>query len=293
MRKFLGWSGVLLIVGYLVTTCLVQVNENELVLITQFGSPVRVVDEAGLVSKLPDPIQTAVRLDRRLQAIDSDLGEYLTRDKKNLVISAFIMWRIDAPLKFLQSVKDNTGAEQRLMDLAGSELGVAIGNHALSSFLTTTQDESGIPQIVNSVTDNCREQAREAFGIHIIDIRLRRLGFPKQNLLAVHKRMRAERERMAKKYRAEGEEAAAKIRSQTDKEVRELLATAYREAQIKRGQGEAESIRIYAEAFQKDPEFYKLTRTLESYGKFLDDKTTLILSAQSPLFKYLETPPDE
>ena len=293
MRKFLGWSGVLLIVGYLVTTCLVQVNENELVLITQFGSPVRVVDEAGLVSKLPDPIQTAVRLDRRLQAIDSDLGEYLTRDKKNLVISAFIMWRIDDPLKFLQSVKDNTGAEQRLMDLAGSELGVAIGNHALSSFLTTTQDESGIPQIVNSVTDNCREQAREAFGIHIIDIRLRRLGFPKQNLLAVHKRMRAERERMAKKYRAEGEEAAAKIRSQTDKEVRELLATAYREAQIKRGQGEAESIRIYAEAFQKDPEFYKLTRTLESYGKFLDDKTTLILSAQSPLFKYLETPPDE
>ncbi len=98
---------------------------------------------------------------------------------------------------------------------------------------------------------------------------------------------------MAKKYRAEGEEAAAKIRSQTDKEVRELLASAYREAQVKRGQGEAESIRIYAEAFEKDPDFYKLTRTLESYGKFLDDKTTLVLSAKSPLFKYLETPPNE
>jgi membrane protease subunit HflC len=105
--------------------------------------------------------------------------------------------------------------------------------------------------------------------------------------------MRAERERMAKKYRAEGEEAAAKIRSKTDKEVRELLAQAYRESQIKRGRGEAEGIRIYAEAFEKDPEFYKLTRTLESYSKFLDDKTTLVLSAQSPLFKYLETPPNE
>jgi len=293
MRKTLAWFGVLTVIGYLFSTCLVQVNEDELVLITQFGSPVRVVDKAGLIGKLPDPVQTVVRLDRRLQAIDSDLGEYLTRDKKNLVISAFILWRIDDPLKFLQSVKDNQGAEQRLIDLSGSELGAAIGNYTLSSFLTTNSDETRIPEIVNSVTGKCRTQAKEEFGIQVVGIRLRRLGFPQQNLRAVHKRMRAERERMAKKYRAEGKEAAAKIRSQTDKEVRELLASTYREAQIKRGHGEAESVRIYAKAFQKDPDFYKLTRTLESYGKFLDDKTTLILSSQSPLFKYLETPPDE
>ena len=293
MRKFLGWFGLLTISAYLFSTCLVQVNEHELVLITQFGSPVRAVDEAGLIGKLPDPIQTVVRLDRRLQAIDSDLGEYLTRDKKNLVISAFILWRIDDPLKFLQSVKDTQGAEQRLIDLAGSELGVAIGNYSLPAFLTVNAEESRIPEIVDSVAHNCRKQAKEEFGIEVVDIRLRRLGFPQQNLRAVHKRMRAERERMAKKYRAEGEEAAAMIRSQTDKEVRELLASAYREAQITRGQGEADSVRIYAEAFKKDPDFYKLTRTLESYGKFLDDKTTLILSSQSPLFKYLESPPDE
>ena len=293
MRKLLSWVGVLIVLAYLGGTCLVQVNENELVLITQFGSPVRAVDKAGLIVKLPDPIQTVVRLDKRLQAIDSDEGEYLTRDKKNLVLSSFILWRIEDPLKFLQSVKNSTGAEQRLMDLAGSQLGAAIGNYNLSSFLSIEQQTSGIPEIIGSVAESCREQAREEFGIEIVDIRLRRFGFPTQNLRAVHKRMRAERERMAKKYRAEGEEAATKIRSQTDKEVRELLANAYREAQVKRGQGEAESIRIYAEAFQKDPDFYKLTRTLESYGKFLDEKTTLVLSAQSPLFKYLETPPNE
>lgn len=293
MRKLLSWIGIIIVTGYLGSTCLVQVNENELVLITQFGNPVSVVDKAGLVFKLPDPVQTVVRLDKRLRAIDSDQGEYLTRDKKNLMLSAFILWRIEDPLKFLQSVKNSTGAEQRLMDLAGSQLGAAIGNYQLSSFLTTKEQSSGIPEIIASVSRNCREQAREEFGIEIVDIRLKRFGFPTQNLRAVHKRMRAERERMAKKYRAEGEEAAAKIRSQTDKEVRELLASAYREAQVKRGQGEAESIRIYAEAFEKDPDFYKLTRTLESYGKFLDDKTTLVLSAKSPLFKYLETPPNE
>jgi membrane protease subunit HflC len=105
--------------------------------------------------------------------------------------------------------------------------------------------------------------------------------------------MRAERERMAKKYRAEGEEGAGKIKAQTDKEVREILAKAYREAQMTKGRGDAESIRIYAEEFEKDPNFYKLTRTLEAYRKFLDERTTLILSSKSPLFRYLESPPEE
>jgi membrane protease subunit HflC len=109
---------------------------------------------------------------------------------------------------------------------------------------------------------------------------------------SVYARMRAERERMAKKYRAEGEEGAARIKSESDKQVREILAKAYYEAQVTKGRGDAESIRIYADAFKKDPNFYKLTRTLEAYRKFMDEKTTLILSAESPLFKYLESPPE-
>ena len=126
----------------------------------------------------------------------------------------------------------------------------------------------------------------------MVDVRLRRIGFPEQNLRSVYERMRAERERQAKKYRAEGEEAAARVRTQTDKKVREILAEAYKEVQVTKGQGDAKSIRIYAEALEKDPEFYKLTRTLEAYEKIIDENTTLILSTDSPLFRYLEWPPE-
>jgi membrane protease subunit HflC len=234
-----------------------------------------------------------VRLDKRLRPLDSYVGEYLTQDKKNLVLSSFILWRMVEPMKFIQTVKNVEAAERRLSDLVSSELGVAIGLYSISSFLTTEEGGSKIPEISEKVTISSREHALKEFGIEVVDVRLRRLTFPEQNLRSVYARMRAERERMAKKYRAEGEEGAARIKAQTDKEIRQILANAYREAQVTKGKGDAESIRIYAEAFEKDPKFYKLTRTLEAYRKFLDEKTTLILSADSPLFRYLESPPEE
>jgi membrane protease subunit HflC len=292
MKKLLAGLGGLIIIGYILSTGLVQVGETELALITQFGSPVRVADQAGLTFKLPDPVQTVVRLDRRLQVIDADPGEFLTRDKKNLVVGTFVLWRIEDGRKFLQSVRNPEDAQRRLMDLVGSELGVAIGNEPLTSFLNTGEHGVRIAEIMAAVTAKCQRQAQDEFGIRIDAILLRRMSFPSQNLLSVYDRMRSEREGIAKKYRAEGEEAAANLRSQTEKEVRELLAATYRTSQIVRGRGEAESIGIYAEAFQKDPEFYKFTRTLEAYQKLLDERTTLILSSQSPLFKYLETPPE-
>jgi len=270
----------------------VAVDETEVAVITLFGKPVRVVQDAGLAVKWPDPIQTTIRLDKRLQHLDSNLGEFLTRDKKNLVASSFMLWRIADPEKFIRSVKDISNANRRLSDLVGSELGVAIAGYQLTDFLTTEEGGSKIPAIFEDVTGICQQHAVEEFGVDLVAVRLRRLGFPSQNLRSVYERMRAERERMAKKYRAEGDEEASKIRSQTDKEVRELLADAYREAQITRGRGEAEAMRIYAEALKKDPKYYKLTRTLEAYRKFIDDKTTLILSSKSPLFKYLEQPPE-
>lgn len=291
MKAPFFWLGGLIIAGYVVSTSVVQVAEAELVLVTQLGNPVRVIDRAGLHFKWPDPVQTAVRLDRRMQVLDAEASEYLTLDKKNIVVGAFMLWRIVDAGKYLQSVRDRNGAERRLIDLASSELGVAIGHQPLNAFLNAGPEGSRLPAIMAGVTEACRTPARQEFGIEIVDIRLRRLGFPNQNLLAVYDRMRAEREAIAKQYRAEGEEAAANIRSRTDLEVRELLASAYREAQIAQGKGEAESIAIYARAFQKDPEFYKLSRTLEAYQKLMDERTTLILSSRSPLFKYLEAPP--
>jgi len=292
MKKTLIILGALIVVVYVVLTAFVAVHVTETVVITHFGKPIRVLNEAGLTLKLPDPVQTAIRLDKRLQPLDSNIGEYLTHDKKNLVVSNFVLWRIIDAKKFIESVKDVPSAERRLSDLVSSELGVQIGTYPLSSFLSTDEKGTKLPEILEKVTKACQEQAQEQFGIEVVDVCLSQLSFPDQNLRSVYSRMRAERERMAKKYRAEGEEGAANIKAKTNKEVREILAAAYRTAQITRGKGDAEATRIYAEAFKQDPEFYKLTRTLDSYRKFLDEKTTLILSTDSPLFRYLERPPE-
>lgn len=293
MKRLVILAGFALLALYVASTSLIAVQQTELVVVTQFGRPVRVVEEAGLAFKLPDPIQTALRIDRRLQSLDTNLREYLTQDKKNVVLGGFVVWRVREPGLFIQSVRDVAAAEQRLADLVASEFGSAVGSYPLASFLSLTEGKTQLREMADRVTAACREQALAEFGIEVLSMRVRRFGFPEQNLQSVYSRMRAERERIAKKYRAEGEEEASKIRSQTDLSVRELLATAYREAQITRGRGDAESIRIYAEAFDKDPGFYKLTRTLQSYQRFIDDQTTLILSADSPLFRYLETPPEE
>ena len=293
IKKTLSILGILIVLVYVLTKAFVAVDITEIVVITQFGKPVRVVSEAGLTVKWPDPVQSVIRLDKRLQALDSNVGEFLTQDKKNLVLSNFIVWRILDAKKFIQSVKDMSSAGRRLSDLVGSELGMAIGTYPLSSFLTTDEGGTKIPEISGKVARASRQHALQEFGIDVMAVLLRRLSFPEQNLRSVYDRMRAERARMAKRYRAEGEEKAAKIMTQTDKRVREILAVAYRESQITKGRGDAESIRIYAEAFERDPDFYKLTRTLDAYRKFLDEKTTLILSADSPLFRFLECPPEK
>lgn len=292
MKKLLLVLGLLLLVGYVAATAFLSVRETEWVVITQFGRPERVIERAGLALKLPDPFQTAIRIDKRLQPLDTAVREYLTQDKKNLMLGAFLVWRVQEPMRFIQSVRTIAAAEQRLTDLAASELGSAVGSYPLSDYLSLDEKGSKLRAMTEEVTIKCRQQALAEFGIEVMSVRLRRFGFPEQNLQSVYSRMRAERERIAKKYRAEGEEEASNLRSETEKEVRELLATAYREAQILRGKGDAEAIRIYAEAFEQDPGYYKMTRTLQAYQRFLDSDTTLVLSTDSPLFRYLEAPPE-
>lgn len=291
MRRTTLIIAALAVAAFALATSFVAVDETEIVVVTQFGRTVRVVEQAGLALKWPDPIQSTLRLDRRLQPLDQPLSEFLTADKKNLVVGSFVVWRVADPRRFIQSVRDRTGAQLRISDLVSSELGTVIGTYPLSSILST-EAASKLSEIAGRVAAAVGPVALAEYGVRIEDVRIRRLSFPDQNLQAVYSRMRAERERIAKKYRAEGEEEAAKIKTETDRAVRQLLAEAYRDAEVERGRGDAESIRIYAEAFEKDPSFYKLTRTLEAYRKLLDKNTTLVLSADSPLFRYLETPPE-
>lgn len=281
---------ILLLIGAaaasLVST-LFTVDETEVVIVSQFGNPVRQLDRPGLHLKWPAPVQTLVRFDKRIAVFDSRPSEFLTRDKKNFVVESFACWRIGDARKFLRTVKNRVGARIRLGDMISSEIGAALGTIPLNAMISTDPEAVRIDEVMDSVTDRCARTARDNYGIEVLAVRLKRLNFPEQNKISVYNRMRSERERIAKKYRAEGREEAAKIRAETDKEVSKILSEAYRDAQLIKGEGDAQAARIYAEAYRKDPAFFKLTRTLESYTNFLDEQTTLVLSSDAELLELL------
>ena len=273
---------IVLVMGIL---CLFICDETQFVIVTFFGKPVRTVSQPGL--HLKTFLHSTTRFDKRLLIYDPTPSEFLTMDKKNVVVDSFVCWKIIDPLRFYQTAGDIEGAKRRLYDIIYSEVSAVLGKYDLSSLISIDPEGSKIDQLMNMVTENCRKKAEANFSIDIKDVKLKQLILPQQNKQSVFDRMRAERQRIAKMYRAEGEEEALKIRAKTDKEVKTLLSEAYRESQIIKGEGDAESIQIYGKAYNQNPEFYKLLRTLEAYRKFLDEKTTIVMSSDSELLRLL------
>jgi membrane protease subunit HflC len=174
-----------------------------------------------------------------------------------------------------------------LTDIVSSELGVAFGQFDLSSLVTAEKGKMKLPEMMEKITRISNNKVKE-YGMTVTDVRVKVLNFPEKNKLSVFQRMRAERERIARKYRSEGTEEASKIRAEAEKEKKIILSQAYEKAQKLKGEGEAEAITIYGNAYQKDPEFYKFLRSLEAYEKFIDDKTTTILPTDAEILKYFE-----
>jgi len=203
------------------------------------------------------------------------------------VVESYVAWRIQDPKRFVETVSDPVGAEMRLHDIIWSGLAAALGTHDLESIVSTnlqTVQADAMLDRLSSLTDRA---ALEQYGIAVMDVRIKRLNLPEQNKQSVYARMRAERERIARQYRAEGEEAALSIRADADRQKEEILSAAYKEAEKVKGEGDAEATRVYSQAYSRNPAFYKLLRTLESYKKIFDDKTTAILSSDSELLKLL------
>jgi membrane protease subunit HflC len=262
-----------------------SVKETEFVLVTQFGKPVRTITDAGLHAKWP--FQGATWFDRRLRVYNPRPSEFLTRDKKNIVIDSYVAWKIRDPDRFLQTVGDPVSAEMRLHDIVWSGLSAALGTHDLDSLVSVSETSIQTNDLLEGLTAFTDHAALEQYGINIVDVRIKRLNLPEQNKQSVYARMRAERERIARQYRAEGEEQALSIRADADRQREEILSVAYREAEKVRGEGDAASTRIYGQAYSKNPHLYKLLRTLEAYKKILDDKTTAIMSSDSELLKIM------
>jgi len=185
------------------------------------------------------------------------------------------------PLLFLQTVRAIPTAKTRLDDIVYSELRQELGNHDMAEIITETRE-----LIMEKVTIASNEETSK-YGIEVIDVRIRRVDLPQENEASIYARMEAERKRQANKFRSEGEEEAQKIRAATDRDKTVILAEAYKTAQQIRGEGEAKALDIYATSFSKDPDFYEFLRTLETYEKVIDKKTTLVLPGDSKLFKAL------
>ena len=258
-------------------------GEWQQAVITQFGKPVRTIREPGLYVKVP-VVQTLSRFERRILATDVQAAEYLTLDKKRLAVDHVSRWRISDPLEFYRTVRDTRGAMARLDDIIFARLRQEIAKHNFADFIREKRE--GIMQVVTAGT---REMAA-SFGIEVVDVRIKRADLPTEVQASVYARMRAERERIAKRYRAEGEERARKIRASADKEREILVAKAYEESQGMIGEGDAQAIATYARAFGQDPELYGFLRRLESYEKIFAGGTTVVLSPDSDLLRYLQGP---
>lgn len=285
MKIFTTTAIVILLALAGIWTCTFTVSEKEFAIVTEFGKKVETYTEAGLKTKLP--YQTVIRIDRRNNVFKSQPIELLLKDKNPIVVVCFICWRVGDPDLFIKSLITFDNARLKLGDMLNSQLGAVLGDYNLENIINTDSTAVRLVEIEERIEKNLNTMAKENYGLEIVRSGIRRLEYPEIVENAVFGRMRAEREKEAKKYRAEGRQQASVIEAQTDRAVKEIMAEAYKTAQLTMGEGDREATRIFAEAYGKDSLFFEFLKSLELYRETLQDNTTLILSTDSPLFKYL------
>ena len=259
------------------------VNQTQQALVLQFGEPKRIIQDPGLAFKLPF-IQDAVFYESRvLSLIPQDAEEVILADQKRIQIDAYARYRIEDPLLFFQTVRNELGARARLESIIDSSVRRVLGSETLASILTGEREN-----INGSIRDEVNASV-DSLGIEIIDVRLRRADYPESTSQNIFNRMKSEREREAKEFRATGDEEAQKIRADAEKTRTVIVAEAKREAQEVRGQGDSNAIRIYAGSFGQDPEFFSFYRSMEAYRKSIGESgTSMVLSPNSSFFRYFK-----
>ncbi len=286
MNRLIIAGAVLVALLLVALSSLYTVHQTQQVLITQFGQPIRVVTVPGLHVKVPF-IQSIITFDRRLLDFDAQGQEVILGDQRRLVVDTFTRYRITDPLRFYQTVGATEGGIRlRLGPIVSSSLRNTLGNEPLLSVLSS--DRARIMGAIRQRVDN---EAR-SFGIEVVDVRIRRADLPEENTQAILSRMQSERERVAREQRAEGAEQAQRIRAAAERDRTVLLAEAQAAAEIARGQGEQQAIRIFAAAFEKDPEFFQFWRTMQAWREaFSAGDTRILLSPDSDFFKYFRSIP--
>lgn len=291
---------------------LYTLDETEQAIITQFGEPIGApIREAGLHVKTPF-IQKVTIFDKRILEWDGDPNQIPTEDKKYIWVSTFARWHVTDPLKFYQSVNNESAAQSRLDDIIDGVTRDIITQHPLievvrnsnremkvivegdSGSVEPVADLQGVETITKGrtkITDLILAKVSETvpqYGIEVIDVRIKHINYIDEVLQKVYERMISERRRIAEKYRSEGQGERAKIEGQREKDLQAITSEAYKQAQLIKGAADARAVKIYAEAYNRDPEFYSFLQTLESYRSTLNSNSTMFLKTDSDFLKYLK-----
>jgi membrane protease subunit HflC len=299
---------LIIVVGLIVYNAAYIVDETEQVVVTQFGRIIgQPVTTPGLKFKVPF-LQKANYFNKNLLGWDGDPGQIPTLDKKLISVDTFARWKIVDPVKFFQTVNNRFNAIGRLNDI----IDPAVRDFITSNLLIEAVRKSNrdLVYVLGREGEQEREGARTKisvgreklasgilqqaqpklapFGIEIVDVKIKRINYVEEVRQSVYDRMIAERRRIAEKFRSEGKGEAQKILGEMERDLKQISSDAYRISQELKGQADAEAIRLYAEAYGLSPEFYSFTRTLELYNESFDEKTSLVLSTNSELLKYLK-----
>ena len=282
-RILIAVAVVLVAVGILMNSSLFIVDQTESALVLQFGQPRREVRTPGLWVKRPF-VENVVFYDNRVLDFEPPPEEVIVSDQKRLVVDSYARYRIADPLQFYQLVGTEAVASTRLSSIINSTLRRVIGNVQLASVVAEKR-----AAVMQQVRDEVNAQAK-SWGMDVVDVRIKRADLPAENSDAIYQRMKTERQREAAQFRGEGKREAQKIRANADRQVIEIKAQAQQQAEILRGQGDAESIRIYADAFNRDKDFFALYWSLEAYRRSLaNGDTTFVLSPDSEFFRFFES----
>jgi modulator of FtsH protease HflC len=260
------------------------VEQTEQAIVLQFGEPKRVVVQPGLETKLP--WQSVVTYDKRVLDYDLPAARVTAADQKPMIVDAYARFRITDPLLFYQTVGTEQIARTRLTPIMSGNVRNIISTVDLADVVSGKREVT-----MRRIRDAVNAQAK-TIGIDITDVRIRRADLPEENSKAIYARMRSDREREAAQFRAEGDRLAKEITADADRQRIEIIAEAQKQSQILRGQGDSDSIRIYADAFGKDKDFFAFYRSLQAYREALSGQdTTFVLSPDSEFFRYFGSAP--
>ena len=281
-----------IIVGLLVAYSMsFQVSEGYQTVVTRFGEPVRSVHKTGLFFKWPWPIEQAHAIDVRRRLFNTPYSATFTGDDINVVLLTYVVWRVEDPLLFLQSLGTRKAAELKLESLVAAEKNRQLGGYKLSALVSMNPGDIKTDQIEEAILKDVAADARRDFGIVVEQVGIKRIAYPEENMASVLENMRREREAVAKNFRAEGLREASRILSEAEAASAETIKEGDAEAGQIRGEAEKKVAAILSEAAQLDPEFYGFWRSLRALKTTLGAKATVILRTDQSIFEPLTKPP--